>query len=116
MIAEAQFQKEIQLIIENAIREDVGDGDHRQRARPIHTLTQATVHTMRAVLFFWFAFSRQNQTQTQTRYTAPLHTLSKLGYTQPLLCIYNVHLWAPQAGMHVHNQLQTLVRGQPLIC
>lgn len=28
MISKAQFEKEIQLIIENAIREDVGDGDH----------------------------------------------------------------------------------------
>ncbi len=28
MISEAQFQKELELIIENAIREDVGDGDH----------------------------------------------------------------------------------------
>ena len=28
MISEAQFQKEIDLIIANAIREDVGDGDH----------------------------------------------------------------------------------------
>ncbi|TAI49119.1 carboxylating nicotinate-nucleotide diphosphorylase [Flagellimonas allohymeniacidonis] len=32
MITEAQFQKEIQLIIENAIREDVGDGDHSSLA------------------------------------------------------------------------------------
>ena len=28
MISKAQFEKEIQLIIENAIREDVGEGDH----------------------------------------------------------------------------------------
>lgn len=28
MISEDQFQKEVQLIIENSIREDVGDGDH----------------------------------------------------------------------------------------
>lgn len=28
MISDAQFQKEIELIIANAIREDVGDGDH----------------------------------------------------------------------------------------
>lgn len=28
MITDAQFQKEIELIIANAIREDVGDGDH----------------------------------------------------------------------------------------
>jgi len=28
MISEAQFKKEIELIIANAIREDVGDGDH----------------------------------------------------------------------------------------
>ncbi len=28
MISEAQFQKEVDLIIANAIREDVGDGDH----------------------------------------------------------------------------------------
>ena len=28
MISEAQFTKEIELIIANAIREDVGDGDH----------------------------------------------------------------------------------------
>ena len=28
MISEAQFQKEIDIIIANAIREDVGDGDH----------------------------------------------------------------------------------------
>ena len=27
MISEAQFQNELQLIIQNAIREDVGDGD-----------------------------------------------------------------------------------------
>ena len=28
MISKGQFDKEIALIIENAIREDVGDGDH----------------------------------------------------------------------------------------
>ena len=28
MISEAQFQKELDLIIKNAIREDIGDGDH----------------------------------------------------------------------------------------
>jgi len=28
MISEAQFQKELEIIITNAIREDVGDGDH----------------------------------------------------------------------------------------
>jgi nicotinate-nucleotide pyrophosphorylase (carboxylating) len=28
MISEDQFQKELELIIENGIREDVGDGDH----------------------------------------------------------------------------------------
>ena len=28
MISEVQFQKEVDLIIANAIREDVGDGDH----------------------------------------------------------------------------------------
>ena len=28
MISQEQFQKEIDLIIANAIREDVGDGDH----------------------------------------------------------------------------------------
>ncbi|WP_222984440.1 carboxylating nicotinate-nucleotide diphosphorylase [Flagellimonas meishanensis] len=32
MISEAQFQKEIDLIIQNAIREDVGDGDHSSLA------------------------------------------------------------------------------------
>ena len=32
MISEAQFQKELQLIIQNAIREDVGDGDHSSLA------------------------------------------------------------------------------------
>ncbi|MGR7813637.1 carboxylating nicotinate-nucleotide diphosphorylase [Lacinutrix undariae] len=32
MITEAQFNKEIKLIIENAIREDVGDGDHSSLA------------------------------------------------------------------------------------
>lgn len=32
MISEEQFQKEIKLIIENAIREDVGDGDHSSLA------------------------------------------------------------------------------------
>jgi nicotinate-nucleotide pyrophosphorylase (carboxylating) len=32
MIAQAQFEKEIQLIIENAIREDVGEGDHSSLA------------------------------------------------------------------------------------
>ena len=32
MISEAQFQKELQLIIANAIREDVGDGDHSSLA------------------------------------------------------------------------------------
>lgn len=32
MIAETQFQKEIDYIIENAIREDVGDGDHSSLA------------------------------------------------------------------------------------
>ena len=32
MISEAQFQKELQLIIANAIREDVGDGDYSSLA------------------------------------------------------------------------------------
>lgn len=32
MISEEQFQKELQLIIANAIREDVGDGDHSSLA------------------------------------------------------------------------------------
>ena len=32
MISEAQFQQEIDLIIANAIREDVGDGDHSSLA------------------------------------------------------------------------------------
>ena len=32
MISEAQFNKEIELIIANAIREDVGDGDHSSLA------------------------------------------------------------------------------------
>lgn len=32
MISQAQFDKEIKLIIENAIREDVGDGDHSSLA------------------------------------------------------------------------------------
>jgi nicotinate-nucleotide pyrophosphorylase (carboxylating) len=32
MISEAQFQNELKLIIENGIREDVGDGDHSSLA------------------------------------------------------------------------------------
>ncbi|MEM1002903.1 MAG: carboxylating nicotinate-nucleotide diphosphorylase [Bacteroidota bacterium] len=32
MISEAQFQRELELIIANAIREDVGDGDHSSLA------------------------------------------------------------------------------------
>jgi nicotinate-nucleotide pyrophosphorylase (carboxylating) len=32
MISDAQFQNELQLIIQNAIREDVGDGDHSSLA------------------------------------------------------------------------------------
>ena len=32
MISEIQFQNELQLIIQNAIREDVGDGDHSSLA------------------------------------------------------------------------------------
>ncbi len=32
MISEAQFQEELELIISNAIREDVGDGDHSSLA------------------------------------------------------------------------------------
>ncbi|HSD13974.1 MAG TPA: carboxylating nicotinate-nucleotide diphosphorylase [Flavobacterium sp.] len=32
MISEAQFQKELEIIIANAIREDVGDGDHSSLA------------------------------------------------------------------------------------
>lgn len=32
MISEAQFQKELELIISNVIREDVGDGDHSSLA------------------------------------------------------------------------------------
>lgn len=32
MISEAQFQDELQLLISNAIREDVGDGDHSSLA------------------------------------------------------------------------------------
>ena len=37
MISEEQFQKELQLIIANAIREDVGDGDHSSLACIPHT-------------------------------------------------------------------------------
>ena len=32
MISEKQFNKEIDIIIANAIREDVGDGDHSSLA------------------------------------------------------------------------------------
>ena len=32
MISEIQFQNELQLIIQNALREDVGDGDHSSLA------------------------------------------------------------------------------------
>jgi len=32
MISESQFQKELQLIIKNALREDIGDGDHSSLA------------------------------------------------------------------------------------
>ena len=32
MISEAQFQNELELLIANAIREDVGDGDHSSLA------------------------------------------------------------------------------------
>jgi len=32
MISEAQFQNELQILIANAIREDVGDGDHSSLA------------------------------------------------------------------------------------
>ncbi len=32
MISAAQFQNELELIIANAIREDVGDGDHSSLA------------------------------------------------------------------------------------
>ncbi len=32
MISQEQFEKEVQIIIENAIREDVGDGDHSSLA------------------------------------------------------------------------------------
>ncbi|NNK74757.1 MAG: nicotinate-nucleotide diphosphorylase (carboxylating), partial [Maribacter sp.] len=32
MITEVQFQQELDLIIANAIREDVGDGDHSSLA------------------------------------------------------------------------------------
>ncbi len=42
MISEAQFQNELQLIIQNAIREDVGDGDHSSLACiPIEALGKA---------------------------------------------------------------------------
>ncbi len=37
MISEAQFHKEIEIIITNAIREDVGDGDHSSLACIPHT-------------------------------------------------------------------------------
>lgn len=32
MISQAQFQEELRIIIENAVREDVGDGDHSSLA------------------------------------------------------------------------------------
>jgi nicotinate-nucleotide pyrophosphorylase (carboxylating) len=32
MISQAQFEREIELIIANAVREDVGDGDHSSLA------------------------------------------------------------------------------------
>ncbi len=42
MISEQQFQKELQLIISNAIREDVGDGDHSSLAcMPIDAIGKA---------------------------------------------------------------------------
>lgn len=42
MISEEQFQKELQLIISNAIREDVGDGDHSSLACiPAHDIGKA---------------------------------------------------------------------------
>jgi nicotinate-nucleotide pyrophosphorylase (carboxylating) len=32
MISDAQFKSELQILISNAIREDVGDGDHSSMA------------------------------------------------------------------------------------
>jgi len=39
MISQEQFQKEIKIIIENAIREDIGDGDHSSLACIPHHAT-----------------------------------------------------------------------------
>jgi nicotinate-nucleotide pyrophosphorylase (carboxylating) len=34
MISDAQFKSELQILISNAIREDVGDGDHSSMVYP----------------------------------------------------------------------------------
>lgn len=42
MISKEQFQKELQLIIKNGIREDIGEGDHSSLACiPVDAMGQA---------------------------------------------------------------------------
>ncbi|WP_297707735.1 carboxylating nicotinate-nucleotide diphosphorylase [uncultured Eudoraea sp.] len=60
MISEEQFQKEISLIIENAIREDIGDGDHSSLACiPSNALGKAKLLVKDECIIAGVEFARQ---------------------------------------------------------
>jgi len=60
MISEEQFQKEISLIIENAIREDIGDGDHSSLACiPSNALGKAKLLVKDECILAGVEFARQ---------------------------------------------------------
>lgn len=60
MISEEQFQKEISLIIENAIREDLGDGDHSSLACiPSNALGKAKLLVKDECILAGVEFARQ---------------------------------------------------------
>ncbi len=60
MISEEQFQKEISLIIENAIREDIGDGDHSSLACiPLNAMGKAKLLVKDDCILAGVEFARQ---------------------------------------------------------
>ena len=60
MISKAQFEKELTVIISNAIREDVGDGDHTSNACiPADAQGKAKLLVKEAGIIAGVAFAKQ---------------------------------------------------------
>lgn len=60
MISKAQFEKELVIIIANAIREDIGDGDHTSNACiPADTQGKAKLLVKEAGMIAGVAFAKQ---------------------------------------------------------